>query len=194
MKSDREFLDGIYAKAEKSSSMSPLDSDYLIKETHNKPTPKKHTTYTKYVKYGGMVAGFILLLSSTLYLNNYTEKNEQNDDQPVPSKFRMIPYSDLIIEEATDIVEIRAKYKDDVITLDIAHNYKESANGPSISNYLNNDVIGLTADQSALVFINADSKNTPIMDIFIWVPDSNHFTNLYGEVITVDKLTNQLNK
>lgn len=192
MKSDREFLDGIYSKAEKlPSSISSLDHDLLLKKNrYNESVLKKQASYTKYVKYGGMVAAFLLLLSSTLYFNNDREINNQIDNHPVPSKFRMIHYPEQLVEEATDIVELRAKHENDVTTLDFVKSYKDSGNGTRILNLLNNDVIALTADQSAVIFIDVDSKDSPIMDIFIWAPDRNCFINPYGEVITEENLNN----
>ena len=184
MKSDREFLDGIYAKAEKlQSPISTLDHDLKHKENYNKPTQNQHNYSSKHVKYAGLVASFLILLSSALYINNYININKQIDNQPVPSNFRMIHYTDQLMGQATDIVEIRAKYENDIITIDIVKRYKDSGN-ESISNYLNNDVIGLTADQSAIVFIDVDSKDIPVMDVFIWEADSNSFINPYGEIIT----------
>ncbi len=185
MKSDREFLDGIYAKAEKlQSPISTLDHDLKHKENYNEPTQNQHTYSSKYVKYTGLVASFLLLLSSALYINNYIDINKQIDNQPVPSNFRMIQYTDQLMEQATDIVEIRAKYENDVITIDIVKIYKDSGNESKLSNYLNSDVIGLTADQSAIAFIDVDSKDIPVMDIFVWETDSNSFINPYGEIIT----------
>jgi len=189
MKSDREFLEGIYAKAEKlPSSISSLDYDLKLKDNYIKSAQKQHTSSTKYVKYAGMVAGFLLLLSSTLFIKNYIEINNQLDNQPDPSNFRMIHYTDQLMEQATDIVEIKAKYENHVITLGIVKGYKGSGNESKISNYLNNDVIALAADQSAIVFIDANSKVSPVMDIFVWEPDSNSFVNPYGEIITEEIL------
>ena len=184
MKSDREFLDGIYAKAKKlQSPISTLDHDLKHKENYNKSTQNQHNYSSKHVKYAGLVASFLILLSSALYINNYININKQIDNQPVPSNFRMIHYTDQLMEQATDIVEIRAKYENDIITIDIVKRYKDSGN-ESISNYLNSDVIGLTADQSAIVFIDVNSKDIPIMDIFVLEADSNSFINPYGEIIT----------
>ena len=185
MKSDREFLDGIYAKAEElQSPISTLDHDLKHKGNYNKPTQNQHTYSSKHVKYAGLVASFLLLLSSALYINNYIDINKQIDNQPVPSNFRMIQYTDQLMEQATDIVEIRAKYENDVITIDIVKSYKDSGNESKLSNYLNSDVIGLTADHSAIVFIDVNSKDIPIMDIFVLEADSNSFINPYGEIIT----------
>jgi len=185
MKSDREFLDGIYAKSEKlESPISTLDHDLKHKENYNKPTQNQHTYSNKHVRYAGLVASFLLFLSSSLYINNYIEINKKIDNQPVPSNFRMIHHTDQLMEQATDIVEVRAKYENDVITIDIVKSYKDSGNESGLSSYLNSDVIGLTADQSAIVFIDVDSKDIPVIDIFVWEADSNSFINRYGEIIT----------
>lgn len=185
MKTDREFLEGIYAKAEKlPPSIASLDHDLKVNEKYYKPSQKQDTFSSKYVKYAGMAAGFFLLLSSALFINNYIEINNQIDKQPVPISFRMIHYTDQLMEQATDIVEIRANQENDIITIDIVKSYKDSGNESKLSNYLNNDVIGLTKNQSAIVFIDVDSKDIQVLDIFVWEADSNRFINPYGEIIT----------
>ncbi len=190
MKSDREFLDGIYAKVEEIESFSTLDNNLKLNGHYNKQTQKQHLSSTKYVKYAGMAAGFLLLISSALYINNYIEKNDQIDTQPIPRSFRMLGYTDGLMEQATDIVAIKASTKNNVIALSITKSYKASGNESKALNYLDNDVIGLTADQSAIVFIDADSKEAPVMDIFVWEPDSKSFINPYGEILTEEILNN----
>ncbi len=193
MKSDREFLDGIYAKAEKiKAPTSMLNHDLKHKENYNKPAQNRHTSFTKHVKYVVMVASFLLLVSSALYINNYIEFNKQIDIQPVPARFRTIHATDQLMEQATDIVQIGAKYENGAITINIVKSYKDSGNESKLSNHLNNDVIGLTADQSAIVFIDINSKDMPVMDIFIWKADRNSFINPNGETIT-DEILDKLN-
>lgn len=190
MKSDREFLDGIYAKAEKVKSISTIDNNLRFNEYTKMQPQKQHVSSTKYVKYASMAACFLLLISSALYINNYIEKNKQIANQPVPSNIRMMGYTDHLIAKATDIIAIKTNHESNGIALSIIKIYKSSGIEPKSLNYLNNDVIGLSDDQSAIVFIDADSKAAPVMDIFVWEPDSNSFVNPYGEIITEEILNN----
>jgi hypothetical protein len=183
-------LDGIYEKAEKVVSISPIDNNLRLNECNNKQTQKQQVSSSKYVKYAGMAAGFLLLISSALYINNYIEKNNQIDSQPIPSNMRMIGYTDHLIEKATDIIAVKASQENNDIALKIIKSYKSSGIDPETINYLSNDVVGLSLDQSAIVFIDAGSKDTPVMDIFVWEPDSNSFVNPYGEIITEEILNN----
>ena len=59
MKSDREFLNGIYVKVEQVTYDSVLDFD-LIHKKHN-PTMKRRGT-TRYIKYAGLAASFLLVI------------------------------------------------------------------------------------------------------------------------------------
>src|SRR5690606_32939344 len=125
---------------------------------------------------------------SSLYLNKFMDKNNQIDTRPNPHNMRIINYRDQLMEQATDIVHIQVNYEDNKRVLSVIKIYKDSGNELMISNYLNNDVIGLTAGQSAIVFIDWNSENTPIMDVFIREADSNSFINPYGEIITEEIL------
>lgn len=189
MKSNREFLDGIYEKAEKIKSDSTFDNNLISYEHAIKQNLKKHASF-KYVKYAGMAAGLLLLISSALSVNKYFDKNKQNANQPLPRNLDMLSYTDQLINQATDIVEVKAYQDNNKITFRIIKSYKSSGN--ELNNYLNNDVIDISVDKSAIVFINTDSKNAPLLDVFVWEPDINSFVNPNGDLIT-DEILNNLN-
>ena len=187
MKSDREFLTCVYAKAEKLTSVSTPDYDLDIKEYFNKQSQKKHGFSAQYVRYAGMVAGFLLLISSALLIN-HLGRNNQISNKPIPSNLRMMGYTNQIMEQATDIIEVKANHEKNDLTLSIIKSYKDSGYDSQALNNLNNDVIGLSPDQSAIVFINATSKDASVIDIFVWEADSNSYINAKGEMITEETL------
>lgn len=190
MKSDREFLDGVFAKAEELASNSDLEHEPKLEQNYIKSVQKRHTSPIKYTKYAGMAAGFLLLIASGLFLNNLKDKNNQTDSTPIPRNLRMFSYTDQLLEQATDIVAINANGNKDAVALNIIKNYRSSNDEQWILNHLDNTVIGLTAGQSAIVFINEDSKSTPVMDIFILDTDNGSFINHHGEIITEELFNN----
>lgn len=185
MKSDREFLDGVYAKAEKIKSYSALDGNLISKEISDKLT-NKHANSYKYVKYAATAASVILLISSALFINAYSERNKQIPDKPVPRNIKIPDYTDQLMNQATDIVAVKSIQENNMIVLNIIKSYKSSAN--DLHNYFDNDLIKLDADQTAILFINADSIDTPLIDIFIWEPADNYFVNPDGVTITEETL------
>lgn len=189
MKSDREFLTCVYAKAEKLMSVPTPDYDLDIKEYFNNQTQKKHALSSQYVRYAGMAAGFLLLISSALLINHLGRSN-QISNKPIPSNFRMMGYTNQIIEQATDIIAVKANHEENDITLSIIKYYKDSGYDSQALNSLDNDVIGLSPGQSAIVFIDATSKDASVVDIFVWEADSNSYINAKGEMITEETLNN----
>ena len=187
MKSDREFLDGIYAKAEELKFRSDMDNDFELKGRDHTSVQKPHASSVKYVKYASMAAGIMLLLSSAFYIDNLVDKNKL-EETPIPRNFKIISYTDQLIEDATDIIAINANYNKDGVALNIIKSYKKSTKKSLLQNHLNNTEISLTEGQTAIVFINADSKEAPILDIFLLDADNNRFINPNGESITEELL------
>lgn len=185
MKSDREFLDGIYAKAEKlSSSNSVLYDRIEFDEMDNRRNRNSYTRSTGHLKFAGVFVALLVVLTSTINTNAPTNTKPSVDPRNVPRTANMMEYSDQLSEEATDIIEVKAKPQNDRITLGIVDSYKGTKSDSDLSNLLNNEVLSLTVNQSAIVFIDADSQDMKIMDIFVWNSDKNCFMNPYGETIT----------
>lgn len=186
MKSDREFLDGIYAKAE----------ELTLSKFDNLPSKKSkffHSTPARYIKYAGIAAVFILLLSSAMFIPDLIKENNQVDITPIPRNVRYLPpYTEQIMEQASDIVEIKAYDSNDEMTLVITRYYKKSEIGSLDLSYLDSSKIGLAAGETAIVFLNVESKEAPVMDIFTLDSESNCFINPYGESIT-EELLDRLN-
>lgn len=189
MKSDREFLDGIYVKAEKlTSSNSVSDYDMELYENNNQRNKKFQSRTANYIKAAGVLVASLLVISSTINIYKPMNVNHLVDNRNMTRNTRMIEYQDQLIERATDIIEVKAKSESNLITLEIIGSYKDSKSESKISSFLNNDVVGLTLDQSAILFIDADSKDGMILDIFTWDSDENCFINSYGEIITQEIL------
>lgn len=190
MKSDREFLDGVYAKAEELTTSSVLDLELKYKEIYQ---PMNNKKTTRYVKYTGMAAGFLLLVSSAVYLNNFAQKSNQIGNTPVPRDIRMVNYFEQLIEQASDIIAVEASDIDGEVVLIITEDFKNSGNDIQRINIVDNNVIGLMEGQSAIVFINADTKDASVMDVFLRDKDnkdSSIYENQYGETITLEALYN----
>lgn len=189
MKSDREFLDGIYVKAEKlTSSNSVSDYDMELYENNNQQNKKFRPRTTNYIKAAGVLVASLLVISSSINIYKPMNVNHLVDNRNMTRNTRMIDYYDQLIERATDIIEVKAKSESNLITLEIIGRYKDSKSESKISGFLNNDVVGLTIEQSAILFIDADSKDGMILDFFTWDSEKDCFINSYGEIITQEIL------
>lgn len=189
MMSDSEFLSGVYEKAEKITSDSMLDLNLNHKEQY-----QPIRTTARYVKYTGMAAGFLLLISSAIYLNNVTEKGNQVRNTPVPRDIKMVNYSEQLIEQASDIIAVEANVIGGEVKLNITEEFKNSGNDLKNINVLDPNIIDLEEGQLAIVFIRSDSMNTQVIDVFLWDEDKSIYENQYEETITSEALYNLENK
>ncbi|SCP99488.1 hypothetical protein [Anaerobium acetethylicum] len=173
MKSDREFLDGIYEKVEKAESDQP-------------PKIRKRA---RYVKYAGMAAGFLVLAFSAMFLNRFTKSDDQNAATPAAYEVRMVDFSEQLIAQASDIVEVEARDDNGGMVVDITRSFKSSGNDLKGLPVADLEAAGLSAGQSAVVFVDADAGGTSVMDVFIGDADHLSYTNQYGETIELERLT-----
>lgn len=212
MKSDYEFLNGVYKKAEELKA--ELEAEKHIPEEANQITEEKqirekqisakanydfnalessfskkkksHKGITRYAKYTGMAAGFILLLSSTIYFVKLQGDNG-SIDIPNPHGVKIINFSDQILEQATDIVEINVKDHNGVLQQEVTKVYKDSGNEVLITEFFQSNKIGLLAGDIAVAFLKVDTNVAVLMEIFIKAED-NTYVNPFGDVLTEEKL------
>ncbi len=183
MKSDNEFLSGVYKKAEE------LKAEELKAEaSYNQQRKQKYST--RYTKYLGMAAGFILLMSSTIYFV-LLQENKEPINSPAPYGVKTINLG-RILEQATDIVEIEVKDNNGELQHDIVKVYRNSGNETLITAFFNGNNIGLIAGDSAIAFLQVDSNGAVLMETFIKTED-NTFVSPFGEVLTKEEL-NELSK
>ncbi len=192
MKSDNEFLNGIYKKAEELKA--ELEAEVKISEdevgvnsfeaSFNQKRKQKY--FTRYPKYAGMAAGFILLISSTIYFVKLQENNNAIDI-PNPHGVKIINYTGQTLEQATDIVKINVKDNNGVLQQDIVKVYKDSGNETLIIAFFNDNNIGLIAGDSAIAFLQADSNGAILMETFIKT-EANTYVSPFGEVVTEEEL------
>ncbi len=198
MKSDNEFLNGVYKKAEelkaeelkreelKAEEQIPEVVDYDINPLETSFNKKRKQKYsTRYTKYLGMAAGFILLMSSTIYFIKLQE-NMEPINSPAPYGVKSIN-SVQILEQATDIVEIKVKDDHGVLQQEIVKVYRNSGNETLITDFFNGNNIGLIAGDSAIAFLQVDSNGAMLMEIFIKTED-NTFVSPFGGVLTEEEL------
>lgn len=187
MKSDREFLNGIYVKAEQLTYESVLDSD--LKHMKHNPSMKRRGT-ARYLKYAGLAASFLLVVSSAVLLNDYKETNNQISDTPAPANIRMVNYSEQLIDQSTDIRAVEAFGVDGKVGVKITEDFKNSVDDSQILKTIDSNKIGLKEGQSAIIFLKLDSANTEFLDIFLRNKDNGIYTNQYGETIELETLYN----
>lgn len=173
MKSDNEFLNGVYKKAE----------ELKAEASYNQQRKQKYST--RYTKYLGMAAGFILLMSSTIYFV-LLQENKEPINSPAPYGVKTIN-SGQILELATDIVEIDVKDNNGVLQQDIVKIYKESGNETIITAFFNDNNIDLIAGDSAIAFLQVDSNGAVLMETFIKT-EANTYVSSFGEVVTEEEL------
>lgn len=187
MKSDREFLDGIYVKAEKLTADAALIVDIQQKKDDS---AMKQRGSTRYVKYAGLAASFLIFISSAIFLNNYIGRNNEIVDTPTPSSIRIVNYHEQLIEQASDIIAVETGSFDDKAALSITEGFKTSGNEGQLLNALDSTMIGLKEGESAIVFMKFDSGNFKVLDAFIWDKENGAYSNQYGESIDLESLKN----
>lgn len=188
MKSDREFLDGIYKKSEdikKDKSFELVDGIKI----------------NPYRKYMALAATLLLLITSILYIESglnlsmgdkKVEENIPNTikqvQAPAPRTLMMISYTENLLVEASDIVGILGFEDEDKIEIEIIESYKGSFDRLEIIEYIREINISLEKDEHAIVFIQNHLENIEIMDVFLYSNETKNYVNEYGEMISPEQL------
>jgi hypothetical protein len=188
MKSDQEFLKGIYEKADQLRQLDDKDKDklkvYQVKEWNLK-SEHPHNIY----KYGSFVAVFLVLLIVTLFIS--FPKTEQYPISREPFNLndkntRGINILDILFDSSTDIVKVG---KDSKNRLETRKVYKGILSTTDILNTISTKGLELEEDQTAIIFIQADSEGLVIMDIFLSDDSATGtFINEYGDTLLQDEL------
>ncbi len=185
MKSDREFLAGVYDKAKEFATNQEMLPP-RIKQPYHKQNTSSNRNYLRRIRYSAIAASFLLLLSATVYqITNIPKQSEA--DIPSPSVARMLSYTEQLFEDATEIIEVRAIEESNQVELVLTHTYKGSFTDLTTLN-VNNELFSLSKGQTAILFLQVNLGNTQIMDIFLFDEGNDIYRNSYGEVITTERL------
>ncbi|HBZ35764.1 MAG TPA: hypothetical protein DEO33_05030 [Rikenellaceae bacterium] len=152
MKSDREFLDGIYKKAEKvdiAKTVSNEDISLL------KNMGKRKISYVprRAVQFAGSFAVLVLIFSVSGMI---PQTGNQKDPRIVPrvaSGVMDLTEDHPLIQQATEILEVEAEKIEKSIPLSVVGTYKKSGKEPLSTSFLEKNELGIQEGQKAILFL-----------------------------------------
>lgn len=187
MKSDQEFLKGIYEKAkemELSEEKEQTGIDSL-----------KSFRRTVPFRYAVTAAAGILLVSAGIFWHDKNKTTEQITPQPMSIDVRGIDIGtglENLIDSSADILEVKpAKSGENAYeTLKV---YKNSGDGKDIIAELTGKIPQLEESQTAIVFLMREQGSTEVLDSFISTKDGT-YQNSFGETFTEEELLDKIEK
>ncbi len=177
MKSDREFLNEVYQKAEQ------------MKKDEENPDRFKGKRKAP-LGFALTAAAFLIFLSVTYVFHNITGNRE-----PVtPQKFSLEPrginlpdYIQELLDTATEVAEIQP-VENGTGTYRILKLYKHSLAEDNIIKELNNLIPVLGEGETAIVFLNTGTEGLQLLDVFTGKEDTKDYINSAGDVLTEERL------
>lgn len=187
MKSDREFLDGMYKKAEKvdiAKTVSNEDISLL------KNIGKRKISYVprRAVQFAGSFAVLVLIFSVSGMIS---QTGNQKDPRIVPrvvSGVMDLTEDHPLIQQATEILEVEAEKKEKSIPLTVVGTYKKSGNEPLLASFLEKNELGIQEGQKAILFLKVKDGQVQVLDVFYWEEEIGSFINVFRETLTRDQL------
>jgi hypothetical protein len=180
MKSDREFLKGIYEKAK------TMQDDRQEKEFRSKAALKR----TAYLGLGTAAAILIVTVSAGVFMQGWRE--EATKDQlhtPGVTSFRSeIPGgTQQLLNDATDIVVLEAMQGEEN-TPKIHEIYKSSVDPATIFKALAQNMISPDPEQRILVLLKITADSSEVLDILLENEVEDTYTNPLSGTITKEEL------
>ena len=191
MKSDREFLQGIYTKAEemKLSTQTVNDKGPLSKKQWKSIFNIKPTN----LRFAMATAAFVLIISSGVFITSLT--NEKSIEKPqtlgvIPRGLPITEGEQQIWDKVTDVIEVRSSK--DESSYKIVQVYKGQALEKDILNRIKDPVTNLEDGQTAIILLEINEEDIMVLDIYYSEKDNNTYRNLSNLVLTRDSLKEQL--
>ena len=183
MKSDREFLDGIYQKAEQ------LDPAKTISQAENvllKSQEKRRKSY--FSKPALKLAGSFAVLALVFFVQGVQNKeNLPVDPVDVPrviSRTIEITEEHPLFTEATDILEVEAVKNASQIELRIVEGFRTSQESASLEGFLMKNELSVEEGKRAVLFLQMKDEKILVLDVFYWEEEIRIYLNAYRESLS----------
>lgn len=202
MKSDHEFLKGVYKKAEELRNKDEMELKHS-KASQFEWMNVKYRKMNYIYRYGTVAAMLTIIVLASSNLITPTNHNEIINNEPIPINNEPIGFSnkgtrtlnilDLLFDTSTDVVEIGFNSADENNKYLMVKNYKTNLGKDEILEVISTKDITLQENQTAIMFIRESDNEKTILDIFLGdLNQEGTFKNDYGEVITKEELENYL--
>ncbi|MDF2868662.1 MAG: hypothetical protein K0R05_237 [Anaerocolumna sp.] len=190
MKSDREFLSGVYQKAEQIKTEEQMKQ---MKTEEEKPElfPGKRKVPLRFAL---TATAFLIFLSVTYVFNNIPGTKEPATPQNFslePRGIGMPDYIQELIDTATEIAEVQP-VENGIGSYKILKLYKNSLTEDRITEKLTKLLPVLGEGETAIVFLSDDMDGLQLLDVFHEKESEKGYINSAGDVLTVDRLVDAL--
>lgn len=187
MKSDREFLQGIYEKAQelKLSTQIEESKGSSIKRQWNSKLHIKPAN----LRFAMVAAVFVLLITSGVFLKSTISKNEVEKPQTfglTPRGFQGVEEEVQIWDIVTDVIEV--KFSQNKNSLEIVHVYKGQIKEDVLLDTVKHYITNIDQSQTALVLLKDYKEYIAVLDIYYSDKANRSYKNSSNEEITLDSL------
>lgn len=187
MKSDREFLDGIYRKAEKMDASKTISQEKVTLGEEKKV--KKHFYLPKYaVQLSGSFAVIALMI---MVKGNFKEDHVVPGPRTSPivySEYQALDLSHPLFEEATEIVEVLLEKSSEGLSLNAVRYYRTSGVEVLVEEFIENNELNLPEGDRAILFFRKEKEELILLDGFTWAMEYEAYENASMEVLTKELL------
>lgn len=188
MKSDQEFLKGVYEKAKEMEELEPKEpAGYESRKGTLRAIPLKYAVTT---------AAFFILVTAGAYIFEKNKPAEQVSPQPMTIDVRGIDFEDglkWLFDNATDIAEIKQGGSGER-AYQAVEIFRHSGSEKDILSGLSDQLPQLEKKQTAIVFIKKEAGSTEVLDSFIGSSGDETYQNPFGETVTKEKILENIKK
>ncbi len=191
MKSDREFLQGIYEKAQELKLSTQIEErkGSSIKRQWNSKLHIKPAN----LRFAMVAAVFVLLITSGVFLKSTISKNEVEKPQTfglTPRGFQGVEEEVQIWDIVTDVIEV--KFSQNKNSLEIVHVYKGQIKEDVLLDTVKHYITNIDQSQTALVLLKDYKEYIAVLDIYYSDKANRSYKNSSNEEITLDGLKEYL--
>lgn len=183
MKSDREFLDGIYKKAEKMDAAKTISQEEV-----SLPMKKEKRKESFFPRRAVQFAGSFAVLTLVLSVSGILPQKEMPMD---PGKVPRVASGNIdltedhpLFEQSTEILEVKAEKKKGSVPLILMESYRESGEDALVESFLAKNELGIQDGQKATLFLEVKEGQVQVLDVFLWEEETDTFVNVFRETIT----------
>lgn len=180
MKSDREFLDGIYEKAKEMEVLEQRErATYSRLNGSRKALP---------MRFALTAAACFVFVSLGLLLYDTAKPKDQVVPQPSSIDIRGIDLQDNIqdlFDTATEIAAVKWQGEN---SLEIEMLYRHSMGETRIKEELAKVLVSADEGGTAVVFLKAGDGGLELLDTFTWDKSEGTYRNSTGEVLAQERL------
>lgn len=187
MKSDREFLDGIYEKAEMMDAAKTVTNENIsLLKVKGK---RKGFYFPRHaVRFAGSIAVLALILSVSGILPQVVPQKDSGNVPRVASRNIDLTENHPLFQQATEILEVKAVKEKKGILLRMVKSYKETGIEPLLASFLEKNELGIQEGQKAILFLEVKDGQVQVLDVFYWEEEMESFINVFRENLTRELL------